>query len=153
MESRGFPAGASGEEPTWQRRRCKRPRFDPRAEKIPWSRAQQPTPVFLPGESHGQRSLVGYSPWNTKRWTRLKQFCTHAHMHILIIQWFLMEMLWGTNKGCSSEGITSFGNKCVGWLLFAGLHNYLRCEFWRGIWNFLSLFSKYKKITLWLWIN
>ena len=29
----------------------------------PWRRAGQPTPVFLPGESHGQRSLVGYSPW------------------------------------------------------------------------------------------
>jgi len=29
--------------------------------KIPWRRAWQPTPVFLPGESHGQRSLVGYS--------------------------------------------------------------------------------------------
>ena len=32
-------------------------------QKIPWSREWQPTPVFLPGESHGQRSLVGYSPW------------------------------------------------------------------------------------------
>ena len=31
--------------------------------KIPWRRTWQPTPVFLPGESHGQRSLVGYSPW------------------------------------------------------------------------------------------
>jgi len=35
--------------------------------KIPWRRAWQPTPVFLPGESHGQRSLVGYSPWGGKR--------------------------------------------------------------------------------------
>ena len=32
-------------------------------EKIPWRRAWQPTPVFLPGKSHGQRNLVGYSPW------------------------------------------------------------------------------------------
>ena len=30
--------------------------------KIPWRRAQQPTPIFLPGESHGQRSLAGYGP-------------------------------------------------------------------------------------------
>ena len=37
--------------------------FDPWIRKIPWRRAQQPTPGFLPGESHGQRSLVGYSPW------------------------------------------------------------------------------------------
>jgi len=34
--------------------------------KIPWRRARQPTPVFLPGESHGQRSLAGYSPWGCK---------------------------------------------------------------------------------------
>ena len=39
--------------------RDKRPRFDPRVGKIPWRRAQQPAPVFLPGGSHGQRSLVG----------------------------------------------------------------------------------------------
>ena len=35
--------------------------------KIPWRRKWQPTPVFLPGESHGQRSLVGYSPWIHRR--------------------------------------------------------------------------------------
>ena len=40
--------------------------FNPWAGKIPWKRAQQPTPVFLPGESHGQRSLVGYRPWSRK---------------------------------------------------------------------------------------
>ena len=37
-------------------------KFDPWARKIPWRRAWQPTPVFLPAGSHGQRSLVGYSP-------------------------------------------------------------------------------------------
>ena len=39
---------------------------NPRAGKIPWRRAWQPTPVFLPGKSHGQRSLVGSSPWGRK---------------------------------------------------------------------------------------
>ena len=34
--------------------------------KILWGRAWQPTPVFLPGEFHGQRSLAGYSPWGHK---------------------------------------------------------------------------------------
>ena len=43
--------------------RCKRPGFDPWVGKIPWRRAWQPTPIFLSGESHGQRSLVGCSPW------------------------------------------------------------------------------------------
>ena len=40
--------------------------FDPWVGKIPWRRAWQPTPVFVPGESHGQRSLVGYHPWSCK---------------------------------------------------------------------------------------
>ena len=37
--------------------------FNPWVRKMPWRRKWQPTPVFLPGEFHGQRSLVGYSPW------------------------------------------------------------------------------------------
>ena len=48
---RGFHGGSEGKEST-----CN--------AKIPWRRAWQPTPVSLPGESHGQRSLVGYSPWD-----------------------------------------------------------------------------------------
>ena len=47
-------------------RRCKRSEFNPWVGKIPWRRAQQPTPGFLPGGSHGQRSLVDYSPWGCK---------------------------------------------------------------------------------------
>ena len=62
----GFPDGASGKELTYQRRRHKRAGFDPWVWKIPWRRAIQPTPVFLPGESYGQRSLAGYSPWGRK---------------------------------------------------------------------------------------
>ena len=42
---------------------CGRPEFDPWVEKIPWRRRWQPTPVFLPGKSHGLRSLAGCSPW------------------------------------------------------------------------------------------
>ena len=40
--------------------------FNPWVRKIPWRTARQPTPVFLPGESHGQKSLMGYSPWGHK---------------------------------------------------------------------------------------
>ena len=43
-----------------------RPGFNPWVGKIPWKREWHPTPVFLPGKSHGQRSLVGYSPWGRK---------------------------------------------------------------------------------------
>ena len=44
------------------RDRIQDPGFDPWIRKIPWRKAWQPTPVFLAGESHGQRSLEGYSP-------------------------------------------------------------------------------------------
>ena len=40
--------------------------FSPWVGKIFWRREWQPTPVFLPGESHGQRSLAGYGPWGLK---------------------------------------------------------------------------------------
>ena len=55
-----------GKEPARQCRRYKRCNFDLWVGKIPWWRAQQPTPVFLAGEPHGQRSLVGYSPQGQK---------------------------------------------------------------------------------------
>ena len=54
-----FSGGTSGKEPTCQYRRHKRCGFDPWVGKIPWGRAWQPSAVFLPGESHGQRSLAG----------------------------------------------------------------------------------------------
>ena len=39
---------------------------DPSVRKMPWRRKWQPSPVFLPGKSHGERSLAGYSPWSRK---------------------------------------------------------------------------------------
>ena len=53
----------------WQRiyLQCRRPRFSLWVGKIRWRRKWQPTPVSLPGESHGQRSLAGYSPWGWKK--------------------------------------------------------------------------------------
>ena len=66
LQTLGFPGGASGKEPARQCRRYKRCGFYPWVGKILWSRKRQPTPVFLPGESHGQRSLVDNSPWGCK---------------------------------------------------------------------------------------
>ena len=54
--------GASGKEPACQCRRHRKLEFDPWVGKIPWRRKWHPTPVFVPGESPGQRSLGGYSP-------------------------------------------------------------------------------------------
>ena len=53
--------------------------FNPWVGKIPWRRKWQPTPVFLPGESHGRRSLVGYSPWGRKESDTAEQL--HFHFH------------------------------------------------------------------------
>ena len=52
---------------------CRRLRFDPRVGKIPWRRKGQPTLVFLPGKSCGQRSLAGFSPWGCKDLVRTLQ--------------------------------------------------------------------------------
>ena len=60
------------------RRRCKRLGFG----KIPWRRKWQPTLVFLPGESHGQRSLVGYSPWGSKELGMTEHMCMQQALHI-----------------------------------------------------------------------
>ena len=63
----GFPAGARGKESACQCRKCRRRhRFDPSVGKILWKRKWHPTPVLLPGKSHGPRNLAGYSPWGHK---------------------------------------------------------------------------------------
>ena len=84
----GFPSGSVGKKICLQGRRHSRHRFDPWVRKIPW-RKWQPTPVFFPGDSHGQRSLVCYSPWGHQEldmteWlsTRTRtQAHTHTHTH------------------------------------------------------------------------
>ena len=58
-----------------------RPGFDPCIGKIPWRRKWQPTPVLLPGKSHGQRILVGYSPWGRKELDTTERL--HSHFHFL----------------------------------------------------------------------
>ena len=58
-----FPGGS----PVKNYLQCRRCGFDPWVGNIPWQRKWQPTPVFLPGKSHGQRSLVDCSPWGHKR--------------------------------------------------------------------------------------
>ena len=63
----GFPGGAYGKESACQCGKQKRRGLDPWVGKVPWRSAWQPTPVFLPGEPHGQRSLAGYSPQGCKR--------------------------------------------------------------------------------------
>ena len=69
--------------PWWLRQyrnclQCRRPRFSLWIGKIPWRRKWQPTPVFLPEESHGQRSLIGYSPRGRKQ----SDMTERLHFHL-----------------------------------------------------------------------
>ena len=68
--------------PICQCGRHKRWEFDPWIWKIPWKRAWQPTPIFLPGESHGQRSLAGYSPWGYKESDTTEHTTIHTTWHL-----------------------------------------------------------------------
>ena len=62
---------------------CRRCRFDPWVRKIPWRREWQPTPVLLPGESHGQRSLAGYSPQGCKEVDTTERLSTITYKYAL----------------------------------------------------------------------
>ena len=103
----GFPGGSDGKESSCQHRRLG---FNPWLRKIPWRRKWQPTPVFLPGKFHGQRSLSGYSPWGHKSQTWLRRLNNHnfiIHRISLLSQWyeFTVANLKGIEKckGAESE--------------------------------------------------
>jgi len=63
-KSWGFPGSVVKNLPAIQETRCE---FDSWVGRIPWRRKWQPTPVFLPGKSHGQGSLTDYIPWGYKK--------------------------------------------------------------------------------------
>ena len=75
------PGDSSGKESACLCRRCRRHGFHLWVGKIPWRRKWQPTPVFLPGEFRGQRSLEGYSPWDCKELDMTENTHTHTHTH------------------------------------------------------------------------
>ena len=62
-----------------------RPGFDPWVGKIPWRTKWQLSPVFLPGESHGRRSLVGYNPQGRKESETTERLHFHLHFHPLTL--------------------------------------------------------------------
>ena len=74
-----FPAGSAGKESSCQCRRHRKRKFDPWVRKIPWRKKWLPTPVFLPKKSHGQRSLLGYSPWSGEESNTTEQLSTHRY--------------------------------------------------------------------------
>ena len=72
---------------------CGRPEFNPWVQKMPWRREWQPTPVFLPGESHGMWSLVGFSPWGHQ------ESDTTERLTLSLSLWYFngFKMLWYEN--------------------------------------------------------
>ena len=87
-----FPGSTSGKEPACQCRRLKRSWFDPWVRKIPWRKGWQPTPVFLPGKSHGQRGLACCDSWGCRvghdwatelNWT---EGCLRASQVVLVLK-------------------------------------------------------------------
>ena len=92
----GFLGATRGKEPACQCRRHKRPGFSPWVRKIPWRRAWQPTPVFLPGKFHGQRSLEGYSLLGHKESGMTEAICMHTLTPIFEV---LLSKILGTWRG------------------------------------------------------
>ena len=78
-----LPWWLGGKESTCQ---CRERRFDSWVGKIPGRRKWQPTPVFLPGKSHGQRSLVGYSPWGHKESDTTEQLSNSNILDFLLVE-------------------------------------------------------------------
>ena len=76
--AKNLSGAASGKKSTCQCRRHKRQGFNPWVGNVPRRRARQPTPVFLPGKSHGQRSLAGYRPWGHRQSDRTQ---CEGHTH------------------------------------------------------------------------
>ena len=120
----GFTGGTSGKEPICQGRRCRKWGIDPWVGKIPCRRAWQPTPLFLPRESHGQRSLVGYGPYGCKEsytlsdWTeapctvvykvKVQTTTVSKKVHILI-----KKMLFAEKCKLSSENAMQYNEVCL----------------------------------------
>ena len=92
-----FPSGTSGKESTCQCGRHKRHGLNPWIRKIPWRREWQPTPIFLPGESHGQRSLAGYCSQGHK-----EQDMTEVAQYTCIHTWVQVSLFCLGNCSCST---------------------------------------------------
>ena len=114
----GLPWWLSGKEPACQCRRCG---FSPWVGKIPWRRKWQPTPVFLPEKSHGQRSLVGYSsPWGCKESDITEQLNSNKNPQLIIRDSSLQRTGSKSRGNCrKSEGMIELGKKTHHFATFA----------------------------------
>ena len=107
-------------------RRHMRRGFNPRVGKIPWRRQRQPTPVLLPGKSHGQRSLAGYSPWGCK------ESDTTEHTCKLSLYSLSVAISWN-----SAWSIVATQKLPVGWIMNEKEQKTPKCWEWTSLkwWN------------------
>ena len=105
----GFPGGA---ESACQWKRSQRCRFNPWVRKIPWRTKWQLAPVFLPGELHVQRSLVGDNPWGHR--VEHDSARMHTHSLYLLCTLFFLYKYSTCNKKFKIYGKI---RKCVSWLI------------------------------------
>ena len=102
---------------------CGRPRFNPCVRKISWMRLWQPNPVFLPGESQGQRSLEGYSPWGCKELDTIERL-TLSSFAFIVIPHVPLQLCWRDNEH-SSISCLNYWWKCwiIGFRTYSPQHD------------------------------
>ena len=123
MAALGLPWWLSGKEYAC---RC-RGEFDPWAGKIPWRRKWQLTPVFLPGKSHGQRSLEGYSSWDRERVGH--DLVTERQQLQLCLLTPIQQALEVPRPAspCCDPAVRQVARCCPGHSLVPKLHSYASC--------------------------
>ena len=102
----GLPRWFSGKQSACQ---CRRHRFNSWIRKIPWRRKGQPTPVFLPGKSPGQRSLADYSPWGHKE----SDTTERLSMHMLLTSHSRLKMAISSITHISTVALFLGGSKTI----------------------------------------
>ena len=132
-----------GKEATCQCRKC---RFDPSFGKILWGMEWHPSPVFLPGESHGQRSLVGYSWWDCKRVrhnlaTKQQQNRRKRSVNISLIR-------TGKQKNASDSHYFGIFLTAVSWSRTCSISKVCLCTV-RRVWTFANDFMKSSPRSRW----
>ena len=150
-----MPRRLSGKASAWQCRRSRRHGFDPWVGKIPWRRKRQPTPVFLLGESQGQRSLAGYSPWG------YKELDMTEHGHTTSFSIWEVPSFRLDQKSVLNGGKPDFPHPIL--LPFGWCWRYCKCNFlntlyilshWIGNgknWNMGRSLSSFSPLDFWKW--
>ena len=131
----------------WQRicLQCRRPRLDPWVGKIAWRRKWLPTPVFLPWEVHGQRSLAGYSPWGCKESDTIEGL-TLRHWHPPI-RTTLATIGVGSWWSSAVSDIDPF----VAWRVLRSRRVVGRAH-WSLFWKYISIWVAFSAVAVRDWI-